>query len=89
MLGMLAFAAPAFAANDVPVPTECTADVNAALANVVASKTKRDIDNIIGVRDGGGQDDVSGRRFARQPPCDDVERAISQWADGDGAGRDE
>ena len=47
MLGMLAFAAPAFAANDVPVPTACTADVNAALANVVASKTKRDIDNIM------------------------------------------
>ncbi len=40
-------AALAFAANDVPVPASCTPDVNAKLAQLISSGTKRDVDNVM------------------------------------------
>lgn len=41
------FAALAFAANDVPVPATCTPQVNQKLADLMASHTNRDVDNIM------------------------------------------
>src|ERR1700733_1792691 len=38
---------PIFAARDVPVPARCTAQVNQGLANLIASGTRRDVDNIM------------------------------------------
>ena len=38
---------PVFAARDVPVPARCTPQVNQGLANLIASGTRRDIDNIV------------------------------------------
>lgn len=40
-------AKPLFAARDVPVPTNCTPEVNQGLADLIASGTKRDVDNIM------------------------------------------
>jgi hypothetical protein len=37
----------AWAARDVPVPAQCTPQVNQGLANLVASGTRRDVDNIM------------------------------------------
>lgn len=34
-------------ANDVPVPASCTPQVNARLANLLASGTKSDVDNVM------------------------------------------
>ena len=39
--------APAFGAKDVPVPQSCTPGVNEGLANLIASRTRRDVDNIM------------------------------------------
>jgi hypothetical protein len=36
-----------FAAKDVPVPMACTPDVNRALADVIASHTRRNVDNVM------------------------------------------
>jgi len=36
-----------FAAKDVPVPQACTPDVNQGLENLIASQTKRDVDNVM------------------------------------------
>jgi hypothetical protein len=38
---------PAFAANDVPVPSSCTPQVNQKLADMIASRTHKDLDNIM------------------------------------------
>jgi hypothetical protein len=44
----LSLSAPlAFAAKDVPVPSECTAQVNRGLADMIASGTRRDVDNVM------------------------------------------
>lgn len=37
----------AFAANDVPVPSSCTPQVNARLADLIAQHSSRDVDNIM------------------------------------------
>jgi hypothetical protein len=37
----------AFAARDVPVPAQCTPQVNQRLADLIASGTRRDVDNIM------------------------------------------
>ncbi|KAA6464904.1 hypothetical protein DYQ86_02815 [Acidobacteria bacterium AB60] len=37
----------AFAAKDVPVPTSCTPQVNAGLAQMIAQHPTRDIDNVM------------------------------------------
>jgi len=47
LAAVLFVALPAFAAKDVPVPSTCTAAINQPLAQIIASKTKRDIDNIM------------------------------------------
>jgi hypothetical protein len=48
VLVVLAFAAgPALAARNVPVPAHCTPQVNRGLADLIASGTKRDVDNIM------------------------------------------
>jgi hypothetical protein len=36
-----------FAANNVPVPSSCTPDVNQGIAALIASQTTRDVDNIM------------------------------------------
>lgn len=38
---------PALAARDVPVPAACTPQVNQKLAGLIASRTRRDVDNIM------------------------------------------
>lgn len=38
---------PAFAARDVAVPTRCTPQVNQQIADLIASGTRRDVDNIM------------------------------------------
>jgi hypothetical protein len=38
---------PAFAAKDVPVPSSCTPQVNQKLSDLIASGSKRDVDNIM------------------------------------------
>lgn len=38
---------PALAARDIPVPTSCTPQVNEGLADLIASGTHRDVDNIM------------------------------------------
>ena len=38
---------PAFAAKDVPVPASCTPQVNQKLGDLIASGTRRDVDNIM------------------------------------------
>jgi hypothetical protein len=40
-------ATAALAARDVPVPSACTPQVNQGLANLIASHTNRDVDNIM------------------------------------------
>jgi hypothetical protein len=40
-------ATAAFAAKDVPVPSTCTPQVNKGLADLIASHTTRDVDNIM------------------------------------------
>ncbi len=40
-------AAPSFAANDVPVPSACTPQVNQKLADLIAQHSNRDVDNIM------------------------------------------
>jgi hypothetical protein len=40
-------AMPGCAAKDVPVPQSCTPDVNQGLANLIASRTTNDVDNIM------------------------------------------
>ena len=48
VLLVLGFAVqPALAARNVPVPARCTAQVNAGLADLIASGTRRDVDNIM------------------------------------------
>ncbi len=47
MMAMCLFATAAFAARDVPVPAACTPEVNQGLANLIASHTTRDVDNIM------------------------------------------
>jgi hypothetical protein len=47
LLGAFAAAAPAYAAKDVPVPKTCAPQVNQGLANLIASGTRRDVDNIM------------------------------------------
>lgn len=37
----------AFAANDVPVPSQCTSQVNQKLADLIAQQSARDVDNIM------------------------------------------
>jgi hypothetical protein len=45
---VLAFSAPALLAQrNVPVPATCTPQVNARLAQIIASQTRRDIDNVM------------------------------------------
>lgn len=44
---LLSASAPALAARDVPVPASCTPQVNQGIANLIASGTRRDIDNIM------------------------------------------
>lgn len=38
---------PAIAANNVSVPSRCTSQVNRGLADLIASGTRRDVDNIM------------------------------------------
>jgi hypothetical protein len=38
---------PGFAANNVPVPARCASQVNQGLADLIASGTRRDVDNIM------------------------------------------
>jgi hypothetical protein len=48
LLTLALFAAPfAFAARNVPVPASCTPQVNQSLDNLIASGTRRDVDNIM------------------------------------------
>ncbi len=48
LLFVLAFAAgPALGARNVPVPARCTPQVNRGLADLIASGTTRDVDNIM------------------------------------------
>jgi hypothetical protein len=47
MLSLCFSAAGAFAAKDVPVPASCTPQVNQGLANLIASHTTKDVDNIM------------------------------------------
>lgn len=44
---VLLFTLPAFAARDVPVPTSCTPQVNQGIAELIASHTRKDVDNIM------------------------------------------
>lgn len=47
---LLSFLCPvqaAMAATDVPVPASCTPQVNQGIANLIASQTRRDVDNIM------------------------------------------
>ena len=44
---LLATVRPVFAAKDVPVPAACTPTVNEGLANLIASHTTQDVDNIM------------------------------------------
>lgn len=47
MLVLVFAARPAVAARDVPVPSRCTAQVNQRIADLIASGTRRDVDNIM------------------------------------------
>ena len=47
LLMVVPIAIPAFAAKDVPVPASCTQQVNQGIANLIASQTRRDVDNIM------------------------------------------
>ena len=47
ILVLLIALTPLWAANDVPVPSSCTPDVNAKLANLLASGTQTDTDNVM------------------------------------------
>jgi hypothetical protein len=47
MLWLLLSAPLVFAAKDVPVPTACTPDVNQSLADVIASHTRKNVDNVM------------------------------------------
>lgn len=48
VLIVLAFASrPALAARNVPVPASCTPQVNRGIADLIASGTSRDVDNIM------------------------------------------
>lgn len=38
---------PLLAARNVPVPASCTPDVNAGIGKLIASQTRRDVDNIM------------------------------------------
>lgn len=44
---LLVTVSPAFAARDVPVPQSCTPQVNQGIASLIASGTRRDVDNIM------------------------------------------
>jgi hypothetical protein len=46
-VSLLVAVRPAFAARDVPVPTSCIPQVNQGLADLIASGTHRDVDNIM------------------------------------------
>lgn len=46
-IGLLCAALPVQAAHDVPAPSRCTPEVNQKLAEVVASHTRRDVDNVM------------------------------------------
>lgn len=41
------FAVPLFAQRNVPVPANCTPQVNQRLAEIIAAQTRRDIDNVM------------------------------------------
>jgi hypothetical protein len=47
LLSCLYVIQPAHAANNVPVPASCTPDVNQGIANLIASQTRKDVDNIM------------------------------------------
>lgn len=48
LIFVVAFAVkPAQAAHNVPVPSRCTAQVNQGLSDLIASGTRRDVDNIM------------------------------------------
>ena len=49
LLSLLAvcLSTPAFAAKDVPVPASCTPQVNQGLQDLIASGTRKDVDNIM------------------------------------------
>ena len=46
-LFFLSAAQAAVAAKDVPVPASCTPGVNQGIANLIASQTRQDVDNIM------------------------------------------
>jgi len=45
--GLFLFALAIFGATDVPVPSACTPDVNARLAQLIQSGTRKDVDNVM------------------------------------------
>lgn len=47
MLVLVFAAGPAAAARNVPVPSRCTPQVNQGMADLIASGTRRDVDNIM------------------------------------------
>ncbi|MBV9268132.1 MAG: hypothetical protein JO061_18330, partial [Acidobacteriaceae bacterium] len=44
---LVAGASIAYAANDVPVPSSCTPDINSKLAQLIASKPQGPVDNVM------------------------------------------
>jgi hypothetical protein len=46
-LGLFGTAMPSHAAHDVPPPRQCTPEVNAKLAQVIASGSHRSVDNVM------------------------------------------
>jgi hypothetical protein len=46
-LGLTGAAMPSLAAHDVPPPSQCTPEVNAKLAQVLASGSTREVDNVM------------------------------------------
>ena len=47
IVAFLMLAQPVFAASNVPVPSSCTPAVNQGIANLIASQTTEDVDNIM------------------------------------------